>query len=150
MPQRAAPTRRKRGELQQAEAQPQAGAESRTQAHVARRSRARAHVAMLTVAIRGPLAAKMRQLPETTGMSLAKLLGDMVLVCEGEVEAGYAPGGRAWRGGRSTRIAAGQRRVLGPCGPLPTACRSSGWGVLMDQVTSSTIVPIPGPPHFSR
>jgi hypothetical protein len=58
----------------------QPAAESPAQAHVARRSRPRAHPDMLTVAIRGPLAAKMRQLGETTGMSLAKLLGDMVLV----------------------------------------------------------------------
>jgi hypothetical protein len=47
---------------------------------------------MLTVAIRGPLAAKMRGLADTTGMSLAKLLGDMVLVYEGQVQGGYAPG----------------------------------------------------------
>jgi len=38
---------------------------------------------MLTVAIRGPLAAKMRELAESTGLSLAKVLGDMVLVYEG-------------------------------------------------------------------
>jgi hypothetical protein len=47
---------------------------------------------MLTVAIRGPLAAKMRQLAETTGMSLAKLLGDMLLVYEDQVQGGYEPG----------------------------------------------------------
>ena len=47
---------------------------------------------MLTVAIRGPLAAKMRELAETTGMSLTKLLGDMVLVYEGEIPDGYEPG----------------------------------------------------------
>jgi len=47
---------------------------------------------MLTVAIRGPLAAKMRELAEATGMSLAKLLGDMVLVYEGETQGGYEPG----------------------------------------------------------
>jgi len=35
---------------------------------------------MLTVAIRGPLAVKMRELAESIGMSLAKLLGDMVCV----------------------------------------------------------------------
>jgi hypothetical protein len=46
---------------------------------------------MLTVAIRGPLAAKMRELSEASGMSLARLLGDMVLVYEGEVGAGYEP-----------------------------------------------------------
>ena len=47
---------------------------------------------MLTVAIRGPLAAKMRELAESTGLSLAKLLGDMVLTYPGEVDAGYVPG----------------------------------------------------------
>jgi hypothetical protein len=47
---------------------------------------------MLTVALRGPLAAKMRELAETTGMSLAKLLGDMVLAYEGQVQGGYQPG----------------------------------------------------------
>ena len=47
---------------------------------------------MLTVAIRGPLAAKMRELAETTGMSLAKLFGDMVLVYGGEMHDGYEPG----------------------------------------------------------
>ena len=47
---------------------------------------------MLTVAIRGPLAAKMRQLAETTGMSLAKLLQDSILVYGNQVAAGYEPG----------------------------------------------------------
>jgi predicted transcriptional regulator len=47
---------------------------------------------MLTVAIRGPLAAKMRELAESTSMSLAKLLGDMVLSYESEVQGGYEPG----------------------------------------------------------
>jgi hypothetical protein len=47
---------------------------------------------MLTVAIRGPLAAKMRELAETTGMSLAKLLGDMLLAYEDQVQGGYEPG----------------------------------------------------------
>ena len=47
---------------------------------------------MLTVAIRGPLSAKMRELAEPTGLSLAKLLGDMVLVYGGEMHDGYEPG----------------------------------------------------------
>ena len=59
---------------------------------MARHSRQRARPEMLTVAIRGPLAARMRQLAETTGMSLAKLLGDIVLAYEGEVDGGYEPG----------------------------------------------------------
>ena len=90
--QRGAQTRRQRREQQQSEAQPQPAAETPTQAHVARRSRPRAHGDMLTVAIRGPLAAKMRELAERAGMSLAKLLGDMVLAYEGEVQGGYEPG----------------------------------------------------------
>jgi len=90
--QRGAQTRRQRREAQAAEAQAQAGAESRTQGHVARRSRQRVHADLLTVAIRGPLAAKMRQLAETTGMSLAKLLGDMLLVYEEQAQGGYEPG----------------------------------------------------------
>jgi hypothetical protein len=49
---------------------------------------------MLTVAIRGPLAAKMRGLAESTGMTLAKLLGDMVLIYEADSEAGYESGTR--------------------------------------------------------
>jgi hypothetical protein len=47
---------------------------------------------MLTVAIRGPLAAKMREMADTTGMTLAKLLGDMVLLYEGETQGGYQAG----------------------------------------------------------
>ena len=57
-----------------------------------RRSQPRAHGDMLTVAIRGALAEKMRALAETTGMSLAKLLGDMMLAYEGEVDGGYEAG----------------------------------------------------------
>jgi hypothetical protein len=59
---------------------------------VARRSRPRAHPDLLTVAIRGHFAAKMRALSETTGMSLAKLLKDALLVYEGDIEGGYEPG----------------------------------------------------------
>jgi hypothetical protein len=47
---------------------------------------------MLTAAIRGPLAAKMRGLAETTGMSLAKLLRDALLVYAAQVDAGYVAG----------------------------------------------------------
>lgn len=47
---------------------------------------------MLTVAIRGPLAARMRELAETACLSLGKLLGDMVLVFEDEAQGGYEPG----------------------------------------------------------
>jgi hypothetical protein len=88
----AAQTRRQRREAQAAEAQPQAGAESPTQRHVARRSRPRAHPDLLTVAIRGHFAERMRALSETHGMSLAKLLKDSLLVYEGDIEGGYEPG----------------------------------------------------------
>lgn len=47
---------------------------------------------MLTVAVRGPLAAKTWALAEGTGMSLAKLLGDMLFVYEGEMQGGYEAG----------------------------------------------------------
>ena len=59
---------------------------------MARRSRPRAHPDLLTVAIRGHFAAKMRALSERTGMSLAKILKDALLVYEGDIEAGYEPG----------------------------------------------------------
>ena len=90
--QRGAQTRRQRREAQATEAQPQAGGESRTQRHVRRRSRQPARPEMLTVAIRGPLAVNMREQAEAAGLSLAKLLGDMVLVYEGEIQGGYGPG----------------------------------------------------------
>jgi len=90
--QRGAQTRRQRREAQAAEAQPQAGSESRTQGHVARRSRRRAHPDLLTVAIRGHFATRMRALSESHGMSLAKLLKDVLLVYQGDIESGYGPG----------------------------------------------------------
>jgi hypothetical protein len=71
---------------------PASAAESPTQGHVARRSRPRAHPDLLTVAIRGHFAAKMRALSESTGMSLAKILKDALLVYEADVQGGYEPG----------------------------------------------------------
>ncbi len=47
---------------------------------------------MLTVAIRGHFADRMRELAESHGMSLSKLLKDAILVYEGQVDAGYEPG----------------------------------------------------------
>jgi len=57
------------------------------------------HADLLTVAIRGHFAEKMRALSERHGMSLAKLLKDALLVCEGDIEAGYEPGTslRCWQ-----------------------------------------------------
>jgi len=79
-------------EQQYGEAHRQPAAESPTQAHVARRSRPRAHGDMLTVAIRGPLADRMRELAESHGMSLSKLLKDAILAYGGQVDTGYEPG----------------------------------------------------------
>jgi len=90
--QRGAETRRQRRAAQQGEAQPQPATESPTQAHVARRSRPRAHGDMLTVAIRGHFADRMRELAESHGMSLSKLLKDAMLVYERDIAAGYEPG----------------------------------------------------------
>jgi len=101
--QRGAQTRRQRREAQAAEAQAQAGTESRTQRRVARRSRQRVHADLLTVAIRGRFAERMRALSESHGMSLAKLLKDALLVYEGQVAAGYEPGTslRSWQESQS-------------------------------------------------
>ena len=90
--QRGAQTRRQRREQQQAEAQPQPAAERPTQAPTARRSRPRQHGDMLTVAIRGHFAERMRELAESHRMSLSKLLQDAILVYAGQVEAGHEPG----------------------------------------------------------
>ena len=47
---------------------------------------------MLTVAIRGHFADRMRELADSHGMSLSKLLKDAVLVFEAQVAEGYEPG----------------------------------------------------------
>ena len=59
---------------------------------MARRSRPRAHGDMLTVAIRGHFAERMRELAERHGTSLSKLLKDAILVYERDIAAGYEPG----------------------------------------------------------
>jgi hypothetical protein len=78
----------------QAEAQPQAEPEALTEADVARNRPPRAHASMLTVAVRGPIADKMREMAKTYGLSLAKLLMDAVLVYEARVAEGYEPSTR--------------------------------------------------------
>jgi hypothetical protein len=65
--QRGAQTRRERREAATAQARPHPEAERPTQGNVRRRSRPRAHPEMVAVAIRGPLAHKMRELAEHTG-----------------------------------------------------------------------------------
>jgi len=87
--QRGAQTRRQRRQQQQAEARPQPRTESRTQAPTTRRSRPRAHEDMVTVAIRGHFAERMRELAESHGMSLSKLLKDAILVYERDIASGY-------------------------------------------------------------
>jgi len=77
---------------QEQQAGAQAGAENPTEGHVARQARQRVHADLLTVAIRGHFATRMRALAESTGMSLAKLLKDALLVYEGQMEGGYEPG----------------------------------------------------------
>ena len=66
---------------------------------MARRSRPRVHADLVTVAIRGHFAERMRALSESLGMSLARLLKDALLVYERDVEAGYEPGTslRGWQ-----------------------------------------------------
>jgi hypothetical protein len=49
---------------------------------------------MLTVAIRGHFAERMRKLAESHGMRLSKLLKDAILVYESQVDAEYEPGTR--------------------------------------------------------
>jgi hypothetical protein len=90
--QRGAQTRRRRREEQQAEAQEQAPAESATPADVARQTRQRVHADLLTVAYRGPLARRFRELAEQHHLSLAKLMQDALLRYEADVAGGYRPG----------------------------------------------------------
>jgi hypothetical protein len=47
---------------------------------------------MLTVAIRGHFAERMREMAERHGMSLSRLLRDAILVYGGQVDTGYEPG----------------------------------------------------------
>jgi hypothetical protein len=52
----------------------------------------RVHRDLLTVAFRGPLAGKFRELAERHQLSLSKLLQDALLAWEANVAAGYQPG----------------------------------------------------------
>ena len=51
----------------------------------------RVHPDLLTVAFRGPLAGKFREMAERYQMSLTRLLQDAMLAYEGNVAAGYQP-----------------------------------------------------------
>jgi len=89
----AAGTRRQRRAQQQAEAQEQAKPKRATRAKGARKERKpRVHQDLLTVAYRGPLAGKFRELAERHEMSLARLLQDALLTYERSIAAGYQPG----------------------------------------------------------
>jgi hypothetical protein len=50
------------------------------------------HADLVTVAIRGHFAERMRALSESHGMSLARLLKDALLVYDSGIAAGYEPG----------------------------------------------------------
>lgn len=52
----------------------------------------RVHQDLLTIAYRGPLASKFREMAEQHGMSLAKLLQDAMLTYEQSIAGGYQPG----------------------------------------------------------
>ena len=87
--QQGAQTRRER---RRGQAQDQAPPERGTRRNVARQTRPRVHEDLLTVAFRGPLAGKFRELAQRHEMSLSKLLQDALLAWETNVAAGYEPG----------------------------------------------------------
>ncbi len=87
--QQGAQTRRER---RAAQAQDQTQPERPTRRNVARNTRPRVHEDLLTVAFRGPLAARFRELAERHQMSLSRLLQDALLSWETNVAAGYEPG----------------------------------------------------------
>ena len=90
--QQAAQTRRQRREAQPVEAQPQARRRGATRANVAQSERTRVHADLLTIAYRGPLAEKTRNLATRCELSLAKLLQDAILVYEQKIAEGYQAG----------------------------------------------------------
>ncbi len=78
-----------------------AGAETAEQAKPKRAAREKAprkerkprvHANLLTVAFRGPLAGKFREMADRYQMSLAALLQDALLAYESHVATGYQPG----------------------------------------------------------
>jgi len=90
--QQGAQTRRRGRPAAENEAQPQVEGEIAPQGDVARQERQRVHEDLLTVAFRGPLAIRFRELAEQHHLSLAKLVKDAVLAYEVNVAAGYQPG----------------------------------------------------------
>jgi hypothetical protein len=86
------PRRRGRRPAAEGEAQAQVDAAAATPGDVARQERPRVHADLLTVAFRGPLAIRFRELAEQHHLSLARLVKDAVLAYEVNVAAGYQPG----------------------------------------------------------
>jgi len=89
---KAARTRRERRAQRETEARSQPKTPRPGRGEPARHTQPRVQPDALTVAIRGPMAARMRELAERYDMSLATLLKDALLVYEGEVAGGYEPG----------------------------------------------------------
>ena len=90
---KAAQTRRRGRGGAAAEAQDQAKPKRATRAKRERKERKpRVHQDLITIAYRGPLAGKFREMAERHQMSLARLLQDAMLVCEKSIAAGYRPG----------------------------------------------------------
>ena len=90
---KAAQTRRKGRTGAKAEAQEQAQPKRATRAKRARQERKpRVHADLLTIAYRGPLAGRFREMAEQHEMSLAKLMQDALLTYERSIAAGYQPG----------------------------------------------------------
>jgi len=90
---KAAQTRRRGRGGAAAEAQDQAQPKRATRGKRERKERKpRVHQDLITVAYRGPLAEKFREMAERHQMSLARLLQDSLLSYETSVAAGYQPG----------------------------------------------------------
>jgi hypothetical protein len=87
--------RRRRGRRSGAQAQAPAQAETKRASRPPREPKARkprVHDNLITVAFRGPLARKSRELAERLQLSLARLVQDALLAYESSVAAGYQPG----------------------------------------------------------
>jgi len=67
------------------------------------------HADLLTVAYRGPLASKFREMAEQYHLSLARLMQDALLRYEADVTGGYQPGTALaeWKAEQTTQGDAG-------------------------------------------
>jgi len=107
---KAAQTRRRGRGGAAAEAQDQAQPKRATRGKRERKERKpRVHQDLITVAYRGPLAEKFREMAERHQMSLARLLQDAMLAYETNVAAGYQPGTalEEWKAQQAGDAAAG-------------------------------------------